>query len=176
MVRLLRALLTVSVVDEYRGASSVLTGLRVPPSISDHVTGAEVNAQPIRSFEKKSRFWLSAVTPVAIVRTHTYSVQGQLSLQAIIDRGHDVFRHRSACDVRLIGHHDQQETCVSKYLTGLRDARKYLKVHRGHGRVRAPIANDSGIENAVSIEKHGPSLHAVGPGCSRKSRTIAAMD
>src|SRR4026207_1099394 len=104
MVRWLRALLTVSVIDEYCDASSVLSSLRVPPSISDHITGAKVDSQAIRGFQQKSRFWLSAVTLVAIVRTHAYSVQRQLSLQAGVDRCHDARRNRSACNVRLIGH------------------------------------------------------------------------
>ena len=64
---------------------------------------------------------------------------------------------RSARDVRLVGHDDQQEARLAQRRKRLPDARQNLKFGDAGGRIGLAVAHEGAIEHPVAIEEHGAS-------------------
>ena len=97
----------------------------------------------------------SAIAAVrAVVITDVKSGYRQVIGQEPVDPLNRLYRLRSPGDVRLVCHHDPQESRRRKQVQRLADAGKDFDLAHVIGRMRHAVAHDRAIDDAVTVEEN----------------------
>src|ERR1019366_7587650 len=111
-----------------------------------------------------------------VVRAHAHLVQRHQAAQPFVHPVNLGARLRAAGDVRLIGHHDEDEAGPPQAGTGLGDTWEHPELLQRSGR-RWHSAPDEGlIEHPVPIEEDGRAPTCRDQASNRPSRASASMD
>lgn len=152
--------------DENRAAAGGVRAIDISPAVTNEKTALQIDRVFGCGVEQHAGLRFPAVARIAMfapgVVTDFNRVQGR--------HGGAQFRvHRfdrfpglgSSTDIRLIGHHNQNKARLFKLRASFRGLGINVELLDPRRRKRKSVTHHRPIENAIPIEKDGPSLYFV---------------
>lgn len=134
----------------------------VAPAVADHVAGAKIDREVIGRAEEHPRPRLAAIAFFAMASASVITDLDPIKVrdglqQSVVDFFHDRPGLGSSPDIRLISDDHKEEPGGLQLRASFRHTSADFQLRRILRRIRLPFADDRLIENAVAIEKDGPS-------------------
>src|SRR6478672_4136483 len=166
LVRLVRLVLRVTVVDKDGAAAGAAAGVHVAPTVADEIARGEVDPVPGGGLEDHPRLGLAAGAIVGVgVEADDDIVDRQLPHDFRVHRFDRRLRRQSVGDVGLIGDDDQDEARLLKEASSLGNPRQNAEVRKVRRRYWLAVALQVGVDDAVAVEEDG-AYHLVAFFCS----------
>lgn len=150
-----RSTFTIVKVQEYRTATGGASGIDVSPAVADQERAAEIDTVPRLGLQQQPGQRLAAAAAIPVVMgTDQKVVQRKGLTHGCVHGMNGIQGLGAACDVGLVGDHQQQETQVfqtPQAAGGVFDDFQLPERSRGVG---LAVTHDGPVQNAIAIQKN----------------------
>ena len=149
--------LGIAAINEKGLAAGGMAAIHIAPAVAHHPALGEVNAEFARGTKQHAGFRLAAIAvghALAGVETDFHPVNGQLCQHVRVDFFNDFLLQSATTNIGLVRGDDEQKAGGLQLRAGGRNFRQNFKFSQARRRIRAGVAFQSPIDDAVAVEKN----------------------
>ncbi len=151
----MRLSLVIAVINKNSFATGASACLHIPPAIPQHETCRKIDIKFPGPGKQHAGLRLSAITGIAVVViAGDEAVNRQVQRQAGIDRLNGILTSRASRDIGLVGHDDEEKSCLLQAPQTFGYSRKNLDFRDTGRGMRLPLPNNGAIYYPVAIKEN----------------------